>query len=364
MSVYVPYNFIFILLIVVGTLFCISSSHWIGVWAGLEINLLGFIPLVVYGGSVLEVECGVKYFIIQSMGSGLLLFRGLFNVSSFLSWRNFVVYNYGLEVSNLFLGEGLSFFLLSMVLVRFLIKLGLSPFHFWLPSVISGLSWIAALFLVTWQKVAPLFLVIIIVGKYSFVLLLCCVISSLVGGIGGLNQTQLRTLLAYSSINHLGWLVASGICRIVVMVIYFIIYFIVSFILFYFLWLKEKNQIRQLRTMELELRGGKLLFSILILSLGGFPPLLGFIGKWLVITELFIVEPVVLFFLLVGSLISLFYYLSLFFRFFFTLGIYHSLVVKKWYVKENTLFIMLSVIVNLRGMLAIIWFPVYFYGID
>nr|UZN44215.1 NADH dehydrogenase subunit 2 [Acharax sp. NY-2022] len=348
------------MLMVIGTMFCISSSHWIGVWAGLEINLLGFIPLMVYKSTISEIECGVKYFIIQSIGSGLLLFSSLFNVSLFLSWGNFVIFTYNYNMINLFNYENFLFFFSAVMFIGLLIKLGLSPFHFWLPSVMSGLSWMAALFLVTWQKVAPLFLLIMVVGKYSFILLLCCMFSSLVGGIGGLNQTQLRILLAYSSINHLGWMVASGICSIGMLLMYFFIYFVVSFMLFYYLWLEENNQMRQLSTVVFSSNINKLLFSILILSLGGFPPLLGFVGKWLVMTELFVVEPVVLFFLIMGSLISLFYYLFLFYNFFFSVGMYYSLFLSDFYSKKDVGFIVMAVFMNLSGILSMLWFPLLF----
>lgn len=341
-----------------GTIFSISSSHWIGVWAGLEINLLGFIPLLVYGGSTLEIESGVKYFIIQSIGSGILLMGSLLIRMAALSWTNLGPL-LSTEISSIsFIQKDISFYG-ALVIVRLLIKIGLTPFHFWLPRVISGLSWFSVLILASWQKIAPLILILIVVRKYSLFLLICCAGSSIVGGVGGLNQTQLRGLIAYSSINHLGWITAGRISRTASIVIYFIIYFLISIFLFYYLWIKEKRQARQISTSSFQSINEKLIFRTLILSLGGLPPLLGFVGKWLIITELFIIEPIILIFLIVGSLISLFYYLLLFFRYFFRNNSKIRELSTKNLIPLSTsrYFIVIRVSINFRGPIIILWLP-------
>nr|YP_006073358.1 NADH dehydrogenase subunit 2 [Solemya velum]AFG18178.1 NADH dehydrogenase subunit 2 [Solemya velum] len=358
MNVYIPYNFMFLLLTMLGTIFSISSSHWMGVWAGLEINLLGFIPLLVYGGSTLEIESGVKYFIIQSMGSGILLMGSLLISMAALSWTNLGPL-LSTEISSMsFIQKDMSFYG-ALVMVSLLIKIGLTPFHFWLPSVMSGLSWFSVLILASWQKIAPLILILMVVSKYSLFLLMCCAGSSMVGGVGGLNQTQLRGLMAYSSINHLGWMTAGSISSTASMVIYFIIYFLISMFLFYYLWMKEKSQARQMSTSSFQSMNEKLIFSTLILSLGGLPPLLGFVGKWLIMTELFIIEPMILMFLILGSLISLFYYLLLFFSYFFSNNSKISELSTKNLMPLSTssYFIVMSVSMNFSGPIMILWLP-------
>nr|YP_009378352.1 NADH dehydrogenase subunit 2 [Solemya velesiana]ARH10784.1 NADH dehydrogenase subunit 2 [Solemya velesiana] len=358
MNIYVPYNFIFLLLMTLGTIFSVSSSHWIGVWAGLEINLLGFIPMLVYGSTTLEIESSVKYFIIQSMGSGLLLLSSMLTSNTTLSWSNFGLSSSNSIMSSHYFMDKMPLFSI-LLLISLLIKMGLSPFHFWLPSVMSGISWISALILVSWQKIAPLILILMVMGQNSFILLMCCAISSLIGGLGGMNQTQIRALLAYSSINHLGWMVAGGMFNYTSMIIYFIIYFTISVFLFYFLWLKEKSQFRQLSYSSFSNLNEKMLFSVLILSLGGLPPLIGFAGKWLIITELFLVEPTILIFLILGSLISLFYYLMLFFTFFFSSSTKSSnfLNPNSLLIYKNSMFFTLSIMVNITGAMFILWLP-------
>lgn len=358
MNSYIPYNFIFLLLTILGTIFSISSSHWIGVWAGLEINLLGFIPMLVYGGTTLEVESGVKYFIIQSMGSGILLTGRLLIRITALSWANFgslLRTNY--LSSHLYQRETNLYGIL--VLISLLIKVGLTPFHFWLPRVMSGLSWLSVLLLASWQKIAPLILILMVVRKYSSILIACCAAASVVGGIGGLNQTQLRRLIAYSSINHLGWIVAGRIYNVASIVIYFAIYFLISVFLFYYLWIKEKSQTRQLSTSSFRSTNEKLVFRTLILSLGGLPPLLGFVGKWLILTELFNIEPLILIFLILGSLIRLFYYLLLFFRYFFRNNSKITEISIKNYtsITVSMYFIVASISINFSGPIIILWLP-------
>nr|YP_009378339.1 NADH dehydrogenase subunit 2 [Petrasma pervernicosa]ARH10771.1 NADH dehydrogenase subunit 2 [Petrasma pervernicosa] len=357
MNIYIPYNFMFLMLTMLGTIFSVSSSHWMGVWAGLEINLLGFIPLLAYGGTTLEIESSVKYFIIQSMGSGLLLMGSLMISVMTLSWSNLSCFS-SMNMSYFINNSELTFFSI-LVLISLLIKLGLTPFHFWLPSVMSGLSWFSTLILASWQKIAPLVLILMITSKYSFFLLICSALSSVIGGIGGLNQTQLRSLLAYSSINHLGWMVASGICSMTSMAVYFSIYLLISIFLFYFLWLKEKSQMRQLCSSSFQSMSEKMIFSTLILSLGGLPPLLGFVGKWFVMTELFTTEPIILMLLISGSLISLFYYLLLFFSFFFSNNskTTDSLTKKHISLPMSTYFMVASISMNFSGPIIILWAP-------
>lgn len=91
-------------------------------------------------------------------------------------------------------------FILSMLL-----KLGIAPFHSWLPHVISSISWTICMILATIQKIAPIRLLVIITPKdFSFLLVISVAASTIVGGVGGINQTQIRSLIAYSSIGHIG----------------------------------------------------------------------------------------------------------------------------------------------------------------
>ena len=302
-----PFSYLFIAVVSFGTLFSLSSSHWLGVWAGLEINLIGFLPILVYQKRILERESAVKYFVVQALGSSLLMFGRLFRFNLSLSWE--------MANSNLLFGVGGAFFL-GMGL---LLKIGVFPFHFWFPGVIAGLGWFSCLVLATWQKLAPIFLIMALInsGPVMLMVFLVCLLgagSRLIGGLGGLNQTQVRALLAYSSIGHIGWILFGLSSRENSIKIYFTIYVLISVCIFLRLWGLDAGGLKTLGSLSNASWLGAFSFLFILLSLGGLPPLLGFISKWIVISAAVAVPSWgLLFALITGSLLRLFYYLRLFF---------------------------------------------------
>nr|AKL90668.1 NADH dehydrogenase subunit 2 [Columbella adansoni] len=305
-----PFGYMFLSVMGVGTVLSVSSMHWLMMWAGLEINLIGFLPLLVYQKSVSESQSAVKYFIIQALGSSFLIFGSLMSFSSSFSWDTFVVgdFNY----------SAIGFLVLTCGL---LIKLGVFPFHYWLPSVMAGLPWISCLLLATWQKFAPLFLLLSLTEMNQFYVLsvficLVSVGSSLIGGVGGMNQTQTRALLAYSSIGHLGWMSFALMHSEWTMKMYLSVYVLVSISLFTSLWYNDFGNMKNIYNLK-NYSFMYLSVMFILLSLGGLPPLLGFVSKWLVVlvSSNSVWTPMI-FGLILGSLLSLFYYLSLFFSMF------------------------------------------------
>nr|YP_009487066.1 NADH dehydrogenase subunit 2 [Semisulcospira coreana]BBB06413.1 NADH dehydrogenase subunit 2 [Semisulcospira coreana] len=311
-------------------------------WAGLEINLIGFLPLLVYQKSMLESESAVKYFIVQALGSSFLVFGSLFGYSLTFSWESLMGSFASLSMGSLMLNLGL------------LMKMGIFPFHFWFPSVMAGLSWLSCLLLSTWQKVAPIFLMAMILDAsllYTLFLLLCFLGagSSLISGVGGMNQTQIRSLLAYSSIGHMGWILYASCFSEVSMKIYFSIYVLISSCIFLSLWSLDFSNMKGLISLGKAPSNGTFSFMIMLLSLGGLPPFLGFISKWTVISGSMSASPWgILFFIILGSLMSLFYYLSLFFSeaLALKLNFVNSFGLSKWELGSSSALILL---VNLGG---------------
>nr|YP_011002937.1 NADH dehydrogenase subunit 2 [Optediceros sp.]WPR14855.1 NADH dehydrogenase subunit 2 [Optediceros sp.] len=337
-----PFGLMFFLIMVFGTFFSISSPYWLGIWAGLEVNLIGFLPLLVYQKKMSESESAVKYFIVQAMGSSFLMFGSLVMYNLLFTWEVFDIKNVMLGAVFLFCG--------------LFIKMGLFPFHFWLPGVMAGLSWMSCLMLATWQKIAPLFLLcVLLLEDMNFMIgLIFCLLSvgsALIGGLGGMNQTQLRSLLAYSSIGHLGWIVFVCFCSSWAMKVYLIIYISISIGLFMNLWYANFDSMKNLNKFIENFNIMSLL--VMLLSLGGLPPMLGFISKWVVMSVS--VSNVLwgfVFMLILGSLMSLFYYLSLFFSVFFVSYKNKSLT---FYVnsKNNSLLVG-NVLLNLFGGIFLI----------
>lgn len=338
-----PFSYIFMSVIGVGTLLSVSSIHWLMMWAGLEINLIGFLPLLIYQKRVSERQSAVKYFIIQALGSSFLIFGSLICFRSSFGWEFYInAHNY----------RRVGFL---VMLCGLLIKLGLFPFHFWLPRVMAGLPWISCILLATWQKFAPLFLLLCLIEINQFygISLFICLVSlgsSLIGGVGGINQTQTRALLAYSSIGHLGWISFAVIHREWSIKVYLVVYVLIRISLFTSLWYRDFGVIKNINTLKrYSFIGLSVMF--LLLSLGGLPPLLGFVSKWLVVlNSAGSVWTPIIFGLILGSLMSLFYYLRLFFSMF--LSVVKRLNFKNA-VRDNNLVGVINLI-NLGGGILIV----------
>nr|YP_010173051.1 NADH dehydrogenase subunit 2 [Bironella derooki]QSH90929.1 NADH dehydrogenase subunit 2 [Bironella derooki] len=287
-------NNIFFITLIFGTLMTISANSWLGAWMGLEINLLSFIPLMNNDKkNLLTSESSLKYFLTQAFASSILLFAIIMMM---------FFYNNNFEM----------FFNLNemLILSTLLLKSGAAPFHFWFPEVMEGLSWINGLILMTWQKIAPLMLI-----SYNFIynfFMISIILSMLIGSLGGLNQVSMRKLMAFSSINHLGWMLLAMMNNELLWLTYFMLYSFLSasivlmfnnFKLFYF------NQIFNLSMMNPMI---KMFIFMNLLSLGGLPPFLGFLPKWLIIQNLTNMGQFFILFLSVClTLITLYFYLRL-----------------------------------------------------
>nr|QEG58680.1 NADH dehydrogenase subunit 2 [Oberea yaoshana] len=289
------YKIMFLIILMIGTLIAISSYSWMSMWMGLEINLLSIIPLMKDSKNLFPSEAALKYFITQALASSILLM-------SIITSLNF----------NEMIPNTLNFLSLMMN-SSFLMKMGAAPFHAWFPEVMEGLNWMNSFIMLTWQKIAPMML-IFYNCKFSIFFMLIIISSTLISGILGLNQISLRKIMAYSSINHIGWMIASMMNFQTIWMIYFIIYSIISLNI---IWLFYKFNIFYLPQLFQILNFNKLtklFFMINFLSLGGLPPFLGFFPKWLVINNLvqnnFLMISTLL---IIFTLITLFFYLRILF---------------------------------------------------
>nr|APX39862.1 NADH dehydrogenase subunit 2 [Psylliodes cupreus] len=251
-----------------GTLISISAYSWFAMWIGLEINLLSIIPLFKSHKNYYPAEATLKYFITQSLASTIILFSIIFS----MNLSEFVPQNF-------------NYWMMMILNSALLMKLGAAPFHSWFPEVAEGLNWLNNLILMTWQKLAPSILIMYNMNMMVFFSLII-IASSIVGGIYGINQISLRKILAYSSINHIAWMLASMLNNKMIWLIYFIVYSLISLniiLIFYFLNIFYLNQLfNSMNSNKLY----KMLFIMNFFSLGGLPPFLGFLPKWLVINFL------------------------------------------------------------------------------
>nr|QNP09993.1 NADH dehydrogenase subunit 2 [Ochthebius lederi] len=259
------YKLLFLSTLCIGSLISISSYTWMGMWIGLEINLLSIVPLMANAQNLLNNESTIKYFITQAMASTILLFSVIIMSSKIMNnWENNL---------NLIFNTSL------------LTKMGTAPFHFWFPEVMEGLNWFNCLLLLTWQKLTPMVLLLYNNNMMLFFSIII-IMSMLISGILGLNQISLRKILAYSSINHMGWMISSFLFMENIWFIYFSIYFITSINIILIFKYFNVFYMKQLFLMLNQNKILKIFFILNFLSLGGLPPFMGFLPKWLTINIL------------------------------------------------------------------------------
>nr|AEB39334.1 NADH dehydrogenase subunit 2 [Epipedobates anthonyi] len=308
-----------------GTMLTFSSHHWILAWVGLEINTLAIIPLMTKTPHPRSIEAATKYFLTQAAASALILFAASLNAWLTGEWTICYPLN------------SISSILFSIAILT---KLGAAPFHFWLPEVLQGLTLQTGLILSTWQKLAPMSLLVQFSQSVNLNLMLIFgLLSTLIGGWGGINQTQTRKILAFSSIAHLGWMISILKFSPQLTLLNFSLYIIMTSTLFLMLMFMESKNIMQLSSSWPKSPTLVSLSLLSLLSLSGLPPLTGFLPKWLIAQEM-IKQNLTMFtfFILISSLLSLFFYLRLTYTMSLTLAPNSSFSPSSWnFNKKNNL---------------------------
>nr|AEB39282.1 NADH dehydrogenase subunit 2 [Colostethus panamansis] len=327
-----PYAlFIFFSSLAIGTSITLSSHHWIFAWIGLEINTLAIIPLMTKTPHPRAIEAATKYFLTQAAASALILFAASLNAWISGEWT--ILFSFNSTPTMIFS-------------IAIMTKLGAAPFHFWLPEVLQGLSLHTGLILSTWQKLAPMALLIQFSQSTNLELMLIFgLLSTLVGGWGGINQTQVRKILAFSSIAHLGWMVAISKISPQLTLLNFVLYIIMTSTLFFILIFMGSKNVMQLSTSWPKSPILVTLSLLSLLSLSGLPPLTGFIPKWLIAQEM-IKQDLMLFafLILLSTLLSLFFYLRLTYTMSLTLAPNASFSSPSWSFKKKNSLSLLSLL--------------------
>nr|YP_009179474.1 NADH dehydrogenase subunit 2 [Cypridopsis vidua]AJY78613.1 NADH dehydrogenase subunit 2 [Cypridopsis vidua] len=287
----------FIMMLVSSSILAASASSWFMAWISLEINMVSLLALFLHSKSPRVAESTLKYFLIQTLASAVLVSSAIFAMMADSS--------FSLISSQINL----------ILSISLLIKLGAAPFHLWVPQVLEGLSWKYIFIVLTWQKFAPFLLLLsclqtnLTKGLMKFSLIL----SLILGSILGLAYSSLRKILAFSSINHMGWLLSSLLMKFSSWILYFILYSMILGLLIFIL--NSNNTISLSNTMNSLNTMSQISFYTLILSFSGLPPFIGFAPKWLVINDLMINSSFLIAMILtLSSLITLFFYLRIIFN--------------------------------------------------
>nr|YP_009727460.1 NADH dehydrogenase subunit 2 [Sturisomatichthys panamensis]QIA95521.1 NADH dehydrogenase subunit 2 [Sturisomatichthys panamensis] len=281
-----------------GTTLTFASSHWLLAWMGLEINTLAILPLMAQHHHPRAVEATTKYFLAQATAAATILFASMTNAWMTGEWD--ITHSSHPAAT-------------MMITTALAMKVGLAPMHFWMPPVLQGLDLTTGLIMATWQKLAPFALLIQVAPTtHPMLLTTLALLSTFIGGWGGLNQTQLRKMLAYSSIAHLGWMIIVIQFMPQLTALTLGIYIIMTSAAF--LTFKQLTSTK-INTLALTSSKTPMLTAtaaLVLLSLGGLPPLTGFMPKWLILQELTKQElPLTATVIALSALLSLYFYLRL-----------------------------------------------------
>nr|ATU75185.1 NADH dehydrogenase subunit 2 [Conirostrum cinereum] len=330
-------NLIFIISLAMGTTITISSKHWVLAWTGLEINTLAILPLISKSHHPRAIEAATKYFLTQAAASALVLFSSMTNAWQTGQW----------DITQL--THPTSCLILTAAIAM---KLGLVPFHFWFPEVLQGSPLTTGLLLSTIMKLPPIALLYMTSPSLNPTLLTTlAILSTALGGWMGLNQTQIRKILAFSSISHLGWMTAVVIYNPKLTLLNFYLYVVMTVAVFLALNTMKVLKLSTLMTAWTKTPSLNAMLLLTLLSLAGLPPLTGFMPKWLIIQELTkqdMASTATLIALL--SLLSLFFYLRLAYCTTITLPPHTTNHMKQWRTGKPTN-IMIAILTTVSVML-------------
>nr|YP_007624294.1 NADH dehydrogenase subunit 2 [Balearica pavonina]ACN53580.1 NADH dehydrogenase subunit 2 [Balearica pavonina] len=314
---------IFLTSLLLGTTITISSNHWMSAWAGLEINTLAIIPLISKSHHPRAIEAAIKYFLVQATASALVLFSSMINAWFTGQW----------DITQL--NQPVSSLLLTAAIA---IKLGLVPFHFWIPEVLQGSPLTTALLLSTVMKFPPITILFLTSHSLNPTLLtLMAIASAAMGGWMGLNQTQIRKILAFSSISHLGWMAIIITYNPKLTLLAFYLYSLMTTTVFLTLNTTKTLTLSTMMITWTKIPTLNAALMLTLLSLAGLPPLTGFLPKWLIIQELTKQEMTVAATIITMlSLLGLFFYLRLAYHSTITLPPNPTNHMKQWHTNKST----------------------------
>nr|ABB83649.1 NADH dehydrogenase subunit 2 [Turdus poliocephalus] len=307
--------------LLLGSTITLSSNHWVTAWTGLEINTLAILPLIAKSHHPRAIEAATKYFLVQAAASALILFSSMTNAWYTGQWD---ITQLTCQTSCLILTAAIA------------MKLGLAPFHFWFPEVLQGCSLITGLLLSTAMKFPPITLFLMTSQSLNPTpLIAMAILSAALGGWMGLNQTQVRKILAFSSISHLGWMTIILVYSPKLALLNFYLYVVMTAAVFLTLDSIKTLNLSMLMTTWTKTPALSAMLMLTLLSLAGLPPLTGFLPKWLIIQELTKqgMAPAATIMALL-SLLNLFFYLRLAYCATITLPPHGTNHMKRWHINK------------------------------
>ena len=315
---------ILILCSVLGMMVMISSNDLMVFYMGLELQSLALYVLATFNRDQLKSsEAGLKYFVLSALSSGLLLY-GCSLIYGFSGSTNFNIISNQLNSNEYVLSFGIVF-----ILVGLAFKISAVPFHMWAPDVYEGSPTSVTLFFTMVPKIAALTIFIRflyvpflnLIDQWQMIIIFLSIASMLFGAIAAIGQSNIKRLIAYSSIGHIGYTLA-GLATgsnegIQSSIVYISIYVVMNLALFScLLMLKRNNQyyedIEDLSGLSKNHPLLSVSLLVILFSLAGIPPLAGFFAKFYIFKA--VIEQSMYFLAIVGLLstvVAAFYYLRI-----------------------------------------------------
>jgi NADH-quinone oxidoreductase subunit N len=361
---------ILVTLAVIGMMVMVSAGDLMALYMGLELQSLAlYVVAAMRRDSIKSTEAGLKYFVLGALSSGLLLYgasltygyAGTTLFSGILSTLDHEV-PLGLLIGLVFILSGLAF------------KVSAAPFHMWTPDVYEGAPTPVTAFFATAPKVAAMAMIARVIydafgsipGDWSQILAALSVMSMVLGAVAAIGQRDIKRLMAYSSIAHMGYaligLAAGTVGGVQAMLIYMAIYVTMNVGTFAFILSMERDgqpvtDIDGLNLFSKREPLKALAMLVLLFSLAGVPPMLGFFGKFYVLKAA--VDADLTWLALVGavaSVIGAFYYLRIVFYMYFgqeTKAVDSKMSPVQWVMLMGVAAMMLLGVVNLFGIEAV-----------
>ncbi|MFL2802520.1 MAG: NADH-quinone oxidoreductase subunit NuoN [Paracoccaceae bacterium] len=359
---------ILILFSTLGMMIMISSNNFLLLYLGLEIQSLSLYVISSFRRENLKsTEAGLKYFILGSLSSGLMLF-GISYIYGSTGSINFEIISSLIKSDGFYPGiiAGLVF-----LISGFAFKASAVPFHMWTPDVYEGSPTPVTAFFATVPKIAAVAVLLRVLfdcfgqllESWQQVIILISVLSMFLGSIAAIGQNNIKRLMAYSSIGHIGFVLMGIACGtdkgVSAVLIYMVLYVIMNIGVFVFILNMERNGVAVTSINSLNMyndvsKGQTLFLTILLFSLAGIPPLAGFFGKFFIFNA--VINAGFLWLAIIGgiaSVIAAFYYLRIVYLMYFGVTsdpLTGKMPTSHWFILSGSAILMLIGIINLYGL--------------
>uniref|UniRef100_A0AAU8G7W5 NADH-ubiquinone oxidoreductase chain 2 n=1 Tax=Metaurus sp. 1 YLZ-2024a TaxID=3230283 RepID=A0AAU8G7W5_9HEMI len=274
-------NILFTTMMMTTTIMTMSSNNIMFLWMTMEMNMIVFMPIITKSKSMKDYS--MKYLIIQSTSSALMLMSVLINLIIECPINDSI-----------------------MLMTSMLMKLGMMPFHLWMPSLMQSSSWITCMLMMTTQKIIPI--VISLQLSCMKMMILPMMLSMILAPISMLKQTSTKKIMAYSSISNTPMMLISAMSSKSHLMMFTLSYSIITISMMMTMKKINLNFINQMNQMN---KINKLMMIINVLSMSGMPPMLGFFPKWLIIQTSMNMSMMITISIIISSIISTFKYMSM-----------------------------------------------------